>query len=505
MHRWLVLTCLGLLAAVPVPSALAQEKDPLAPLLKDLESKKKEVRLKAAMKLGTYGTAAKTAVASLAKTMDDADNNVAAHAAASLAKIGRAGLPVLIAALKDVKPTVRHNVLRALALYGPSGRDAVPALLDMLNAESAAERGLAAQALGHIGGDAEQLVPPLGMLFLDANLFSRSSAGWALLKLGSPGIQAVGNALTADDAALRRDAAKLFKNVGKKGNEAIPALVNLLKDPDVETRIAAAVALGNMRSAGEAALTPLLEMLRDEKNLKGQQAAFEAVNSIGAKDLPKLLQAAREINEQGNWATPYLLQQFGPKAADAVPHLIKALGDKDQGIRLGAALALGELGPVAAPAAAALMKSLQDPNPQVRAGASAALASLDPRQQNFAQKQFVASLEQSHKSLSALKEQLRERREKRIAAAAKGARLPLDRQAFLDPVVQKEYNQLLELHLFLSSCRPASRIYMNGVGNGQLKKLKDQVYVTVPELGTDAVPALVRALNQAAQFNLGFC
>ncbi len=64
------------------------------------------------------------------------------------------------------------------------------------------------------------------------------------------------------------------------------------------------------------------------------------------------------------------LARVGP---DAVPALQKALGDKTETVRGGAALALGLIGPAARPAVSALAGRLDDPSPVVRFAAAQAL------------------------------------------------------------------------------------------------------------------------------------
>jgi len=64
---------------------------------------------------------------------------------------------------------------------------------------------------------------------------------------------------------------------------------------------------------------------------------------------------------------------MGEAAAPAVPALIEALADEDEGVRGLAACALGEIGAAAAPAAEALRRALADADPDVAAQARTAL------------------------------------------------------------------------------------------------------------------------------------
>ena len=79
------------------------------------------------------------------------------------------------------------------------------------------------------------------------------------------------------------------------------------------------------------------------------------------------------------------LAMVGPPAKDAVPELIKALGDSTPRIRMTAARALGNIGPQAKAAEAALTKAQEDADPNVQNIAKAALVQLraDPNQKEF--------------------------------------------------------------------------------------------------------------------------
>jgi HEAT repeat protein len=74
-----------------------------------------------------------------------------------------------------------------------------------------------------------------------------------------------------------------------------------------------------------------------------------------------------KLHRECGWA------QIGPVAAEAVPALITALSDADEGVRRGAARALGQIGPAASEAVPALTVVLHDPDKDVIENAKAAL------------------------------------------------------------------------------------------------------------------------------------
>ena len=66
------------------------------------------------------------------------------------------------------------------------------------------------------------------------------------------------------------------------------------------------------------------------------------------------------------------------EAAQVVPALIKALRDKQNDVRLSAAIGLGEFGEQAKDAIPALQKAQHDRHPGVRQAATKALSRIDP-------------------------------------------------------------------------------------------------------------------------------
>jgi HEAT repeat protein len=490
----------------PAPAILANEQAELpeaaAPLLWRLASAKKAERLQGAALLGRFGSAAKGAAATLDYTMrDDPDTAVANEAAAALAKIGRAGVPYLIAALKHERAAVRQRAAAALALIGPEARSAAPALLTALKDDSAQVRAVAAKALGEVGADPHKVAPALCQALRDPAPQVNKQAGPALASIGEGAVPALRKVLQGDDVHSRRDAAQALAMIGPAAKSAAEDLAALLQDGDRQVRAAGAGALASLGEEAQEAIPALLEVLRKETRLEVQQQVVQAISRIGSKDMPGLLKALREINDVGRWATPFILTQFGPRAKDAVPHLIKTLGDQDPGRRLSAAVALGEIGAEAQEAIPALVKALEDPSPVVRGGAAVALRKLDPRRKAAAEQRLALAFEQIDKELQASVTQLRQRRSLLVDALQQPRGLrPVNRMALTNPLIQQHYNSIVDAHMFFTTCTT------DAIGPSMFynpdKRLKDTSWIS--SFGPEAVPALVRGINLASIYRIGF-
>jgi HEAT repeat protein len=246
-----------------------------------------------------------------------------------------------------------------------------------------------------------------------------------------------------------------------------------------------------MGKAAQAAIPALLEAVRQEKRFEVQKHLFQALALVGSRDLPGFLKAARAVDRQGKWQTPFLLVQFGPNPEDAVKPLINLLRDPVPGRRLGAALALGKLGLLSDRAVPALLKALDDPTPAVRAAAAASLSRLAPGHERIAEFRL-------NETVKSLDDRLIGQDRNRLAFVKQNTVAylygPVDRMALLDPTVQYPYDQLINLLLLLSDPQ--------GV---QDPLLTAQVRDLVGDLPAEAIPALVRGINQAAIFQIGFC
>lgn len=180
------------------------------------------------------------------------------------------------------------------------------------------------------------LLIPAAAALGQSRFLDRSAAEWS-------------EQLISREAKDRRAAAFALGKIGPSAESAVPRLVKALNDSDASVADAAAFALGEIGPRADRAVGPLLDALADpSKDARVRRSAACALAGIRS-----------------------------PK--DATTGLIKALDDKDAGVRQNAAWALGRLKPTGArPAVEALAGKLADSDAAVRRDAAGALQDFGP-------------------------------------------------------------------------------------------------------------------------------
>jgi HEAT repeat protein len=504
----LPLTTLALAYPAQQPNGVA-----LTTELQALGDKKKEVRLKAVQRLGSWGAAAALAAPELGRRVqEDPEAEVANQAALALAKIGPAGARELVKAAQSPQPAVRQRALWALGKMGPAAREALEVLQDALQDPNPPLRALAAVALGEMGTAA---VPALGDLckaLRDENAEVRKQAAGALANLGTDAVPDLQKRLTEHDPLQRLTAAEALGLQGADAEDAVPDLARLLKDEEPALRFAAATALAAVGPAAKEVAPQLLEAMKDDR-MEVQQAAFQALLRVHTKDVPGLLDAFRKLNEEHHWAAPYVLTQFGPDPKDAVKPLIKRLQAQDDFERLAAALGLAEIGPPAIEAVPALQKALKDSNPRVQHAAGFALglvqpdlaAQLTPTLDDTLAKDLMQKLLVALQNLQDLQQGF-QTKQPRLG----DGRL-VNRQALVNPQIQTFYSQFVDMHIMISVELNWVKGRRGGCPTGYLKDLPKALQdifkpnqEAIDAFEPEALPALIRGVQIAAQYRLGF-
>jgi HEAT repeat protein len=150
-------TAIGLGILILVPVAVADKKDDVARLMKELKAKDAKTRMAAAEELGHIGQVKKS--------------------------LTEPAVPVLIDALHDSDAGVRKAVANALGKVDPDVKLAVPALTDALKDKASLVRQAAAGALGLLGPDAKDAVPALRETQKDSDRAVSRAAGMAIQRI----------------------------------------------------------------------------------------------------------------------------------------------------------------------------------------------------------------------------------------------------------------------------------------------------------------------------------
>jgi HEAT repeat protein len=407
---------------------VAQTKDDVPGLIKQLKDKDEIVRLKAAKTLGKLGADAKEAIPALTEALKDSDDDVRSVAKQALAKIKEAvdaadkdqALNVLTRHIKDSKSSDRD--VRAKAVLG---------LAKLLSSDDEIIRMKAAKALGEAGLAAQPALKQLNEAAKDSDEIVRREArkaitaietavaeekkGKALEKLApllkelkdkSPAVRQKALEKIADlgpdgAAASEQVIGSLADKVPGVQQSALDALekinptlhkpiVTLLVDRDINVKLDAIHQLGKLGSDARPAI-PLLISFFHTQNLPGLGQHYFGIGILDAlkaidpenKDYIELLLNAIRIGPNSPShvrirAIEHALDLVQSKKLDTarlVKPLVSALNDL--GCRLQAIKALGELGVDAKDAIPTLKKLKLDPDKTTRETVEAALKKIE--------------------------------------------------------------------------------------------------------------------------------
>jgi len=147
---------------------------------------------------------------------------------------------------------------------------------------------------------------------------------WTNRAWAGPAIEDQLRALMASDWRVRREACDALGNTQLFSSRIVTALADRLEDKDTLVRYAAAKALGKMGSDAHDAIPSLVRAL-------GQDyvgiAASKALYQIGPQAVPPLVQVISNPNEPAHFRITALetLARFGPEARPAVPYIVNSL------------------------------------------------------------------------------------------------------------------------------------------------------------------------------------
>jgi HEAT repeat protein len=159
--------------------------------------------------------------------------------------------------------------------------------------------------------------------------------------------------------------------------QRIQKLLLSLAAPEFEIRRHTVKALMEIGPAAAEAVPALIIALGDKERAV-REGATKALAQIGSAAVPALITALGDKECAVRQGAANALGQLGPAAAETVPALITALGDPDAESREKAAWVLKQIGPAAAKAVPALITALGDDDKDVRWYAGTALGRTGP-------------------------------------------------------------------------------------------------------------------------------
>jgi HEAT repeat protein len=373
------------------------------PLVAATGSKDPALRWNAVWALRSYHDS--RAYTALCAALDDTDPSVRYSAACALRELkGKDTAPALIAHRADADMEVSEEIRHALVALGSAC--ALEPLMADLGDPKIGTRITAAECLGELGD--KKAADALAALLDDTDSDVRAAALKALYALKDG--RAMGpilDDLKNGDEGVRAEAARRLGWLGDV--TAVEPLCAALKDTSEKVRHQAIVSLGKLND--RRAVGPLIEALGSAGNdawpvaaealgrfgdskaaaaiavklqssdFMASQAAGSAMENIATEKQYDALLATMNSSDNNapRRACARALWRTGPRALEP---LIKALGSKSDGVRVGAMFSLMMLkdSRAAGPLAAALdAESKKDDNARLTAEAACALKVVDPK------------------------------------------------------------------------------------------------------------------------------
>jgi HEAT repeat protein len=404
-------------------------------LIRDLQDKEANVRVRAADALYDLGPRASPAAKALVNALKDPDEKVQKHVIDTITAIGspsfrylaiavrkgdtqfrllvfdvlnriggtwnyKAGAavkdisPALIDCISDKDPLIRGGAIRCLGILEDAA--SVPRLIKVLEEEKdIGVRANAILACGCFGERGKQAVPMLARIVVeeyDKELHSYGSLGGyaslgdraaaTLATIGDPAAPALAR-IVADVNVKPDIRCTVLRAVGlesqvshKKFAVVVPAICQALADREEKVRLMAIYALRPTGSADQPVIAALQTATTD-KSPRVRIDAAEALHRFNPQNkviLPTIFQALDHKEAAVRERACGALDDIGPKAHGAIPKLVQLMShDKNDGVRLAAIKALGRMGPGIVSAIPILTLAANDPDQDIRDAAQESL------------------------------------------------------------------------------------------------------------------------------------
>ena len=169
------------------------------------------------------------------------------------------------------------------------GSEAIDALVRGVSDKSPQVREMSAWTLSEIGVPAARVVPALISILADLDENIRVMGSVALQNLGEPAVPYLIDALSAESAEIRLNAAYALGEIGTPLDTILPALISTLTDPEWNVRRLVVRALVTI---GTPALDSLIQALNsDDPDLR--RMAERALSDIGTPEAHRAIADAK--------------------------------------------------------------------------------------------------------------------------------------------------------------------------------------------------------------------
>lgn len=374
-----ICACLALLSAAYFAVPLARRIFfPVGWYISELHKHDGERRISATLALAKIG---KPAVSLLIKALKHKNSDIRISAASALNEIGDLpprSISLILKSLRDKEGEVRRRITEVLGRNGHETKDVIPALIRVLDDKDSEVRASAAEALGKIGQADPEVVPALMKAFEDGYYNVRDNAAEALRKCGAMTVELKVKKCIIDLGDNHRDiSSRAAAELNNIGTQAIPGLIKALGDGNSHLRRFAASFLEKHN-----ALTVELKVKRyivdlGDSNTSVHTRAAEAIGNIGSaasEAIPLLIKLLGNNDYYVRLHASRALEKIGALSSELkVKRYSSDLGDSNQAVRSKAAEALSIIGQDAKEALPKLIKLLTDEDESVRNAAENAV------------------------------------------------------------------------------------------------------------------------------------
>jgi HEAT repeat protein len=321
-------------------------------------------------KLQEKGDQAAPAIPRLIECFDRDNEELRLTAAMTLGTIGAKAVEPVRERLKDGNAKVRFCAVESLAFIGPDAAPASDDLLACLKDDDEQVRRKAAYALGRVGVTSDKTILGLLGALSDSSPEVVAAAQESLKQMGAPPKEAVPTLakLAKDENQQVRTLA--LKLLGQVGEPAVPVFKEMLKNPDALDTVALVKAIAPLGPLAKPLLPELQEIMTKSKWWDAESemlAVFKKNGEDGAKALTNILGSLHDpksphfdLADDRSRVVVKAIGEMGSTGRVAVPKLIEMLKERPS-LRPVILEAFGDIGPAARDAQTPVEALLKEP------------------------------------------------------------------------------------------------------------------------------------------------